>query len=108
MLATSSGRPVRRRAMPLAMVSRTIADLRDRFIQLAALLELELDFSEEEVEFADREKFMQLLARDKDGNDNYFDLICNIARNISDPSLMRDRVVRKEHCQPLGQLSPNN
>lgn len=43
-------------------VSRTIADLRDRFIQLAALLELELDFSEEEVEFADREKFMQLLA----------------------------------------------
>ncbi len=43
-------------------VSRTIADLRDRFIQLAALLELELDFSEEEVEFADREKFMQLLS----------------------------------------------
>ena len=43
--------------------------------------------------------------RDKDGKDNYFDLICNIARNISDPSLMRDRVVRKEHCQPLGQLS---
>ncbi len=43
-------------------VSRTIADLRDRFIQLAALLELELDFSEEDVEFADRKKFMQLLA----------------------------------------------
>ena len=43
-------------------VARTIADLRDRFIQLAALLELELDFSEEEVEFADREKFMQLLS----------------------------------------------
>ena len=43
-------------------VSRSIADLRDRFIQLAALLELELDFSEEEVEFADREKFMQLLS----------------------------------------------
>lgn len=40
--------------------------------------------------------------KDKDGKDNYFDLICNIARNISDPSLMRDRVVRKEHCQPLG------
>ena len=43
-------------------VSRTIADLRERFVQLAALLELELDFSEEEVEFADREKFMQLLS----------------------------------------------
>lgn len=41
--------------------------------------------------------------RDKDGKDNYFDLICNIARNISDPSLMRDRVVRKERCQPLGE-----
>ena len=40
--------------------------------------------------------------RDKDGKDNYFDLICNIARNISDPSLMRDRVVRKERCETLG------
>ncbi len=44
----------------------------------------------------------------EDGTDNYFDLVCSIARNISDPHLMRDRVVRKEHCQPLGQLSPNN
>ena len=43
-------------------VSRTIADLRERFIQLAALLELELDFSEEDVEFADRENFLQLLS----------------------------------------------
>ena len=41
--------------------SRKIADLRDRFIQLAALLELELDFSEEEVEFADRQQFLELL-----------------------------------------------
>ena len=41
--------------------SRKIADLRDRFIQLAALLELELDFSEEEVEFADRRQFLELL-----------------------------------------------
>ena len=43
-----------------------------------------------------------------DETDDYWDIVCNIARNISDPSLMRDRVVRKEHCQPLGQLSPNN
>ena len=42
--------------------SRKIADLRDRFIQLAALLELELDFSEEEVEFADRKQFIDLLS----------------------------------------------
>lgn len=43
----------------------------------------------------------------EDGTDNYFDLICSIARNISDPSLMRDRVVIKEHCEPLSQLSQN-
>lgn len=39
--------------------------------------------------------------------DDYWDIVCNIARNISDPSLMRDRVVIKEHCEPLGQLSQN-
>ena len=42
--------------------SRKIAELRDRFIHLAALLELELDFSEEEVEFADRKEFMEMLS----------------------------------------------
>lgn len=42
--------------------SRKIAELRDRFIHLAALLELELDFSEEEVEFADRREFMEMLS----------------------------------------------
>lgn len=47
-------------------VSRTIADLRERFVQLAALLELELDFSEEDVEFADREKFLRLLSELKE------------------------------------------
>lgn len=42
--------------------------------------------------------------RKKDGSDNYFDLVCSIARNISDPRLMRDRVVRKERCEALGQV----
>ena len=42
--------------------SRKIAELRDRFIHLAALLELELDFSEEEVEFADRKEFREMLS----------------------------------------------
>lgn len=42
--------------------SRKIAELRDRFIHLAALLELELDFSEEDVEFADRKEFMEMLS----------------------------------------------
>lgn len=39
--------------------------------------------------------------------DDYWDIVCNIARNISDPSLMRDRVVIKEHCEPLSQLPQN-
>ncbi|MCQ2300403.1 MAG: tRNA uridine-5-carboxymethylaminomethyl(34) synthesis GTPase MnmE [Bacteroidales bacterium] len=34
--------------------SQMLKDLRGRFVELTALLELELDFSEEEVEFADR------------------------------------------------------
>ena len=42
-----------------------------------------------------------------DGSDDYWNIVCNIARNISDPSLMRDRVVIKEHCEPLRQLSQN-
>ncbi len=40
--------------------SRRLNKLRDDLIQLAALLELELDFSEEDVEFASREKIQEL------------------------------------------------
>lgn len=40
--------------------SKYIDSLRDDLIQLCSLLELELDFSEEEVEFASREKLTQL------------------------------------------------
>lgn len=39
----------------------------------------------------------------EDGTDNYRELIQNIARNFKDPSLMRDRVVRKDRCEALGQ-----
>ena len=35
--------------------------LRDQLIQFSALIELELDFSEEDVEFADRTKFIRLI-----------------------------------------------
>lgn len=42
--------------------SRKINELREQFIHLAALMELELDFSEEDVEFADRTQMMHLLA----------------------------------------------
>lgn len=41
--------------------SNQIKDLRDQMINFAALMELELDFSEEDVEFADRTQFYDLL-----------------------------------------------
>ncbi len=41
--------------------SSELATLRDKFVELMALLELELDFSEEEVEFADRSLLLSLL-----------------------------------------------
>jgi len=40
-----------------------IKALRDQLIHFASLLELELDFSEEDVEFADRRQLLDLLAR---------------------------------------------
>lgn len=43
--------------------SDELRGLRDRLVELSALLELELDFSEEEVEFADREKLRELSER---------------------------------------------
>ena len=42
--------------------SEEFRELRAQLVELASLVELELDFSEEEVEFADREKFMRLLS----------------------------------------------
>ena len=45
--------------------SEKIKQLRQELIDFTALLELELDFSEEDVEFADREKLLELLHRIK-------------------------------------------
>ncbi len=42
-------------------ISNRIAELRTRLVDFAALVELELDFSEEDVEFADRSKLDQLV-----------------------------------------------
>ena len=39
----------------------------------------------------------------KDGNDNYLDIIENISRNFTDMKLMRDLVVNKNFCQPMPQ-----
>ncbi len=41
--------------------SAILKELRERLIEFSALIELELDFGEEDVEFADREKFVNLL-----------------------------------------------
>ena len=43
------------------MDSHTIATLRQELIDFAALIELELDFGEEDVEFADRGKLRALV-----------------------------------------------
>lgn len=41
--------------------SELLKHLRDQLIQFSSLIELELDFSEEDVEFADRKKFIDLI-----------------------------------------------
>jgi tRNA modification GTPase len=46
-------------------LSNKMANLRNELLQLASLLELELDFSEEEVEFADRTALLDLLGQIK-------------------------------------------
>ena len=43
--------------------SREIGELRESLIEFAGLLELELDFSEEDVEFADRTRFLELIEK---------------------------------------------
>ncbi|MCC7030483.1 MAG: 50S ribosome-binding GTPase, partial [Chitinophagaceae bacterium] len=45
--------------------SAVIAGLRNELIEFSALIELELDFSEEDVEFANRDKFTQLIQKIK-------------------------------------------
>ena len=47
-------------------VSSELGSIREQLLELASLLELELDFSEEEVEFADREKLLGLMVSAKE------------------------------------------
>ncbi len=46
--------------------SRHLVELRDMLMELASLLELELDFSEEDVEFASRVKLLEIAVQIKD------------------------------------------
>ncbi len=50
--------------------SQVLKEMRERLIQFSALIELELDFGEEDVEFADREKLNALLAELNDTVNN--------------------------------------
>jgi tRNA modification GTPase len=43
--------------------STVLKELREQLIQFSALIELELDFSQEDVEFADRTKFYELISK---------------------------------------------
>jgi tRNA modification GTPase len=43
--------------------SGVLKELREQLIQFSALIELELDFSQEDVEFADRTRFYELIAK---------------------------------------------
>lgn len=45
--------------------SRELEEMRTRLIEFTGLLELELDFAEEDVEFADRSRFLELIDRIK-------------------------------------------
>jgi tRNA modification GTPase len=56
--------------------SKEISRLRNELLQFISLIELELDFSEEDVEFADREKLYQLL-------DNIERLLRKLIRSFS-------------------------
>lgn len=64
-LIASSSRAAHRLAMMQAngQFSRRLDELRERLIEFASLLELELDFSEEDVEFADRHRLSELADR---------------------------------------------
>jgi len=53
--------------------SEDLQKLREELIHFAALIELELDFSEEDVEFADRGQFMGLIAQIKSATNKLID-----------------------------------
>lgn len=53
--------------------SNDLKSLRDQLIQFAALIELELDFSEEDVEFADRTQFKLLITAIKQASQELID-----------------------------------
>jgi tRNA modification GTPase len=49
--------------------SAEISKLRSEFLKFASLIELELDFGEEDVEFADRQELMTIIQKAKELTD---------------------------------------
>ena len=67
MIATSSKASQRLAATQMkGNFSRRLNQLRDSMIDIASLLELELDFSEEDVEFADRSRLLEMTRSTRD------------------------------------------
>ena len=65
--------------------SSELRDIRSRLVEIASLLELELDFSEEDVEFADRTKLAALL-------DNVLDRVGNLASSFRFGNAIRNGI----------------
>ncbi|MEM1125109.1 MAG: tRNA uridine-5-carboxymethylaminomethyl(34) synthesis GTPase MnmE [Bacteroidota bacterium] len=65
--------------------SAVIGQLRDELLELAAFVELELDFAEEDVEFADRERLVRLL----DGAEA---LLTDLLASVRTGEVLRDGV----------------
>ena len=65
--------------------SKKIGSLRSQLLEFASLIELELDFSEEEVEFADRNKFFQLI-------DNLKDEIMNLIKSFTSGNVIKNGI----------------
>ena len=65
--------------------SRTLSQLREKLLNFVALMELELDFSEEEVEFADRAKLIALA-------ENISDVVARLASSFSTGNAIKNGV----------------
>lgn len=65
--------------------SRKLDDMRQQLLELASLLELELDFSEEEVEFASREKLVRLAS-------SLLAMVQNLANSFAAGSAIKEGV----------------
>lgn len=65
--------------------SKHISDLRDKLIEIASLLELELDFSEEDVEFASRQQLRELAQ-------TLYQNISSLASSFSTGSALKDGI----------------